>query len=69
MNNKHQKVFFGPKVIPNQSIEQFRATNNKKRFITLTYISIAILFLVHMEVNFAAILDFSLNLFISNVYF
>ena len=32
MNNKQQKGFFGPQVIHNKKIEQFRATNNKKEF-------------------------------------
>ena len=55
---------FGPQVTQNQLIEQFRAT--KKR--SLIYILIAILFLVYMKVNFAAILDFFFrNLLVSNV--
>ena len=50
---KHQKVFFGTQVIQNKQIEQFRATKRKKS-LNLNYDSN----LVHMKVNFAAILDF-----------
>ena len=49
MNNEHQNVFFGPRVIQTKTIEQ----------LCLIYILIVIFYLVHMKVNFAAIFDFS----------
>ena len=54
-----RNVCFGSKAIQNQYIEQFRVINNKR---SLIYISTAILFLVHMKVNLAAILYFSFKL-------
>ena len=55
-------VCFGSKAIQNQYIEQFRVTNNKRGLI---YISTAILFLVHMKVNLAAILYFFFQVYSS----
>ena len=51
MNNKQAK-----------QNEQFRATNKKRGLI---YILIDILFLVHMKVNFPAILDFFIQIYSS----
>ena len=66
MNNKHQKYLFRPQVLQKKNIEQFRATNKKRGLMSIL---IVILFLVHMKVNFAAILDF-FNLIsrVSNVF-
>ena len=56
MNNEHHKSLFRSQVIQKQYNEQSQATNKKRGWI---YILIAILILVHMEMNFAPIWIFS----------
>ena len=60
MNSKHQKCLFRPQVT---KINKLSNSEPQIKKTGLIYILIAILFLVHMKVNFAAILDFFLQIY------
>ena len=60
MNNNIRNVCFGPQVIQNKTIQQFQATEKKRGLICILLV---ILFLVYMKVNFAAILDFFIQIY------
>ena len=59
MSDDEQYVFLGPQVIQIKKLSKFEAQIIKRCFI---YILTVILFLVHMKVNFAAILDFFIQI-------